>query len=535
MTDSRNRLVIPAIIIFTITGVLAAQTIPDAKVRYVSAGTVYLDRGGNAGLKVGDRLDVMRNKKILARVEVTYIATASASCRIISQQSEISVGDIARWVESTVQEAVMDTMTSVRTRMIPEKKGSDRIPAYRTYISGGFSVQMYYRIDNSPAAFDFNQYNARLTLRIRNLWMESLNININTRAQFDHRVSALGTNIPEDEWRNRLYWISAAYEPPDGPVNFQIGRIASGKFSGFGYLDGLLIQHNISNAFSWGLFGGVQPDMTKIGFTTSMQKYGLYGTYRSGAYSGSYLQTTLAFAGSYTSGKVNREYAYFEIRMNDRSGWRLDNSLELDYNRSWRRDYAGTIVSLTGLYVSGSYKFNDWITAGLGYDNRKNYLTYVYYSRSQELFNEAQRQYMRGDVQVNFPVDLTVALRGGLREGKGDSRISYNYGISLIKSNLFNRFLQLNMAFSGFRTLYSSGLTPSASLRYQMGPVSTGVAYGAYRYSIESSDMRRLNQYLNATFSIPVWSRIYLFGNYYYDWGDDMQGHRILTELGYRF
>jgi hypothetical protein len=535
VTDKGSRLAFSVVILLAITGILSAQTIPDSKVRYISAGTVYLDRGGNAGLKVGDRLDVMRNQKILARVEITYIATASASCKIISQQSEIRVGDIAHWIESTKEEAAADTVTAVRTRVIPEKKTSDKTPAFRTYISGGVSVQMYRRIDNSPAAFDFNQYNARLTLRIRNLWTEDLNVNINTRARFDHRVSAFGTNIPEEEWRNRLYWISVAYEPSDAPLNFQIGRIASGKFSGFGYLDGLLLQHNISKAFSWGLFGGVQPDMTTIDFSTSMQKYGLYGTYRSGAYSGSYLQTTLAFVGSYTSGTVNREYAYFELRMNDRSGWRLDNSIELDYNRSWRRDYAGTIVSLTGLYLAGSYKFNERITAGLGYDNRQNYLTYAYYSLPQEMFDEAQRQYLRGDVQVNFPVDLTIAVRGGLREGQGDRRMSYNYGVSLVKSNLFRQFVQLNMAFSGFRTLYNNGLTPSASLRYQMGPVSAGVAYGAYSYSIENSNRRRLNQYLNASFSIPVWSGIYLFGNYYYDWGDDMQGHRILTELGYRF
>ncbi len=520
--------------VFLYTSLLPAQTIPDARVRYVSAGAVYLDRGSSIGLKVGDRLDVLRNNKIIARIEVTYLATASASCKFISQQGAIQAGDVARWVERTSEETVADTTAEIRMRVVPVQQTAEEAPAFRTYVSGGFSVQWYHRTDNSAAGFNFNQWNARLNLRIRNLWTEDLNLNINTRARYDKRSYAPGVNVPGDEWRSRIYWITVAYEPADAPFNFQVGRIASNKFSGLGYLDGLILQHNLNRSFMWGLFGGVQPDMRSVDFSTDMQKYGIYGTYRYGAYDATYLQTTLAFAGSYTNGKVNREYAYFEFRINDKSGWRLNNSVGLDYYRDWRKEYSGTSLSLTSLYFSGSYKFSDRLTAGLGYDNRKNYLTYVYYSKPQELFDEAQRQSMRGDVSIKFPVDMTINLKGGGRKGKDDSQISYNYGITLVKSNLV-KYMQATLTFTGFRSIYNHGYSPGASVRYQMGATNTGVSYGAYRYTMDRYDENRINQYVNLTFSIPVWSKIYLFGHYYYDWGDDMEGHRILTELGYRF
>ncbi len=512
-----------------------AQTVPDAKVRYISSGTVYLDRGINVGLKTGDQLDIIRNKLAVARIEIIYLATGSASCKIISQQEEIVVGDIARWIKRTVEEAAVDTVAEVRTRVTPVQKEAEKTPSFKTYISGGFSLQWYHRTDNSAAGLNFDQWNARLNLRVRNLWTPDLNLSVNTRARFDRRTTALSAGIPENEWRNRIYWISIAYEPPDTPINFQAGRIASNKFSGMGYIDGLILQHNLTKTFNWGIFGGVQPDMRSVDFSTDMQKYGLYGTYRTGHYSGSYLQTTLALAGSYTEGEVNREYVYFEFRISDKSGWRINQSMEVDYNRNWRKEYSGTTFSLTSLYLSGSYKFNEWITAGLGYDNRKNYLTYVYYSRAQELFDEAQRQALRGDVWLKIPAEMTISIRGGVRKGRDDANMSYNYGLTLVKSNLIRKYIQASLAFSGFRSLYSRGISPTASLRYQMGSVSAGAVYGAYRYTMELTDEHRMNQYLNLTFSVPLWSKIYLFTHYYYDWGDDMQGHRVLTELGYRF
>ena len=535
MIKSFNRWFFLIVLNLIFAASLLAQAVPDTKVSYLSSGSVYLDYGSNIGLKTGDRLDIIRNGNVIARIEITYLASASASCKIISAQTEIKVGDTARWIERTTETTESDTVAEVRTRMVPEKQQKAQRSASNTRVRGVFSVQWYHRDDQSAAAMDFDQWNARLSLRVQNMWTSDLNLRVNTRARFDRRTHALGTNVPEEEWRNRIYWIALAYEPADKPFNFQVGRLASNKFSGLGYLDGLILQHNIGKSFNWGIFGGLQPDMSSADFSSDMQKYGIYSTFRSGTYSATYLQTTLALAGSYTAGKVNREYAYFEFRMSDKSGWRINHSMEIDYNSSWRKSYSGNTFSLTSIYFSGSYKFNKWLTTGIGYDNRKNYLTYAYYSRAQELFNEAQRQSLRGDIWINIPAEMSVSLRAGVREGQGDARKSYNYGLTMVKSNLINKYLQATVGFTGFQNLYNHGISPSASLRFQLGAISTGTAYGAYRYTLDSTDKQRINQYMNFNFSVPVWSGLYLQGQYYYDWGDDMQGHRVLAELGYRF
>ena len=62
-----------------------AQGGPPVSVRYRSAETIYLDAGKASGVDVGDRLEVLRDGKVIARIEVIYAADRSASARVLSE------------------------------------------------------------------------------------------------------------------------------------------------------------------------------------------------------------------------------------------------------------------------------------------------------------------------------------------------------------------------------------------------------------------------------------------------------------------
>ena len=67
-----------------------------AKVRYRSAETVYLDAGTTGGLAIGDRLDVIRDSKVVAQIEVVFTAEYSSACRILEERDRVVSGDHAR-------------------------------------------------------------------------------------------------------------------------------------------------------------------------------------------------------------------------------------------------------------------------------------------------------------------------------------------------------------------------------------------------------------------------------------------------------
>ena len=71
----------------------------DFKVRYRSAKAVYLDGGTVAGLAVGDRLEIVRDDTVIARVEVAFASEHSASCTVLSKAGEIQLDDRARLVK----------------------------------------------------------------------------------------------------------------------------------------------------------------------------------------------------------------------------------------------------------------------------------------------------------------------------------------------------------------------------------------------------------------------------------------------------
>ena len=66
-------------------------------VRYRSADTVYLEGGRAAGLSMGDRLEIVRDGEVVARIEVVHVSEHSSSCKILMEQQTIETGDRARF------------------------------------------------------------------------------------------------------------------------------------------------------------------------------------------------------------------------------------------------------------------------------------------------------------------------------------------------------------------------------------------------------------------------------------------------------
>ncbi len=85
------RLSILAIIAIT----LLAGNADAIKVKYITGENVYLDAGTGDSLSVGDRLTISKGDKVTAELEVVFAAEHSASCRVVSQESPIEIGDVA--------------------------------------------------------------------------------------------------------------------------------------------------------------------------------------------------------------------------------------------------------------------------------------------------------------------------------------------------------------------------------------------------------------------------------------------------------
>ena len=92
------------LILWVVAGLLPGQTskpVPTYRVKHVAEGAVYLEGGRSAGLSEGVKLTIRRPaagsqpERVVAELEVTSVASASAVCEIKSSQGEIEAGDTA--------------------------------------------------------------------------------------------------------------------------------------------------------------------------------------------------------------------------------------------------------------------------------------------------------------------------------------------------------------------------------------------------------------------------------------------------------
>ncbi|NIX58045.1 MAG: hypothetical protein GWN14_19525, partial [candidate division Zixibacteria bacterium] len=246
--------------------------------RYVSAENVYLDGGEARGLQVGDKIEIRRNNTKIAEAEVIYVAEHSASCKLLEADRAVQVDDVALVVKRAAQP---DQSPDQQPTPIPDQEPSAP-QEEQTYqgptksspfakFSGSVSVQLYHWNDQNESDLDFTQPTFRVNLKARDMWGKDYQFRIRTRTRYNQRTRRYSSDVPKDEWRNRVYEVSFTYDNLNAAINYKLGRIISNHISGIGYIDGLQVQHNITPSTNIGVFVGTQPDWRTSDFQTSIQ------------------------------------------------------------------------------------------------------------------------------------------------------------------------------------------------------------------------------------------------------------------------
>ncbi|MEJ2052883.1 MAG: hypothetical protein P8X42_03095 [Calditrichaceae bacterium] len=533
-----HRLLIVFLIVLPVA--ILAQTDKVIKVKYLSTEYVYIDAGKNAGIAVGDQYEVLREGKTIAEVEVVYVADHSASCKVLNNTVQLQAGDRLKLKVKTSTEQEAGNSEKETAHKSEEQKAVDFKQEKKvkslTRIRGNIGIEWYHFEDLTSSNLNFDQPSLRLYLKAKKLWNRDYSVRIKFRSRKYDRSRRYANGTPASEWRNRIYEASFSYDNPDQPINFKIGRIISNMFSGIGYIDGILLQNNLNKLWRWGVFAGSRPEWQYTDFQTSIQKYGGYINFLKGGYLTSRWESTLAFSGEYHGKTVSREFVYLRNSYNYKSRLSIYQSLELDYNRGWRKKKTNETISLTGLYISGAYDVFDWLNTGLSYDNRKNYYIYELRTLADSLFDSAFRHGVRANVSIRYFKNMRIYGNFGWRKRESEGSNTYSYMAGVNFSNLWMTRMQLFARFAGFSNYYTNGFNPSLSLnRSFRGGHYAGISAGTYIYTLDRNSGNSMNNWMrfSGQFELP-WN-MYLSVQYEYDWGDDVKGHRILAELGYRF
>jgi hypothetical protein len=506
-------------------------------VTYISSENVYLDGGTDDGINVGDTLTIWRDQLKISEVKIIYTADHTSSGRLLTFQSKPQIGDQAILQKSPIKpvEVRPPVIPAQTTRPILSQQ--ERSPASPVRISGNIGLQWYQFLDHSAIKRDFSQPALRLNFKAQNLWNKNYNLRIRLRSDYNRRAYDSGSAPGRREWQNRIYEMSFSYDDPRALFNFRTGRIISNAFSGVGYIDGVLLQYNITGMSRLGVFAGAQPQWQYSDFQPARQKYGLYANFRKGEITAYYRwETTLALVGEYHYAAISREYVYLQSNYLHGKYFSIYQNAEIDVNRYWRKEKSGRDINLSSVLLSANFYITGFLSASLSYDHRQNYYTYEQRSLADSLFDSASRQGVRSTLYWRIKSNFRFTANAGFRQGTNGSGATYSWAGHLIHSNLLVRGLTISGRLAGYSNPFTRGYNPSLLLgkSFNHGH-AINIEFGNYFYTLGLDDSNHTNRWLRSTLQFVLPWQLYFYGQYEYDWGQDRQGQIISAELGYHF
>jgi hypothetical protein len=481
-------------------------------VKYVSAGAIYLDAGRASGISKGDTVEILRDDKLITLLTIAYVADNSSSCNIGEGAASIQTGDhaLVRGTGVTSGAGVETEPTELEMEAESQPVSKRKEPTRKVNrLAGRIGFEYLVQDDREEYDYDYAQPSLNVRLKISEIHGSyySASLRMRTRKTIRNRESF---STPKSETSHRIYEAALRYEKPDSPIEYGVGRIVAQELRGIGYLDGAYAKYKGGGRLAVGVFGGTEPDLENTDFQTEVTKGGVYAAYDHRTSEGSRTSATLALAGSYQDGQVDREFVYQQLNYYYGSRLSLYESTEINIYRDWLKDKESASMALAGSQVNARYSPARLIAFSLGYDNRRNFYTYDARSVPDSLFDDALREGWRGSVDFRFTRQISSELGGSLRTTEGRSVNATSSWLRVNMSDVLNSAVSVTALARAYSTEYSDGVQPSLTVSKSLFRVlSTSLQFGANSYTLSSTDTK-INQ---------NWSRLALdlsLGRRYY-------------------
>jgi len=536
--------------------VAIADDFPEVRVRYRSADSVYLDAGEAVGLTSGERLAISRDGKVVAEVEVTFLARHSASCRVLTMSDEIRAGDLvlrlgpapAPTLESQ-SEAVSEPPGSSdyvspsgaagsSSKLPNASRDSDRYDSARrpTRLSGTLIVDWESLSGSGGTDLGYTRTGARLDLRVRDIGGHPYDFRARMRSRRYDRDRLLADLPSQTETRDRFYELALTYAPPEGRFSFAAGRLGAGA-AVFGYLDGVVGRMALGPSLTLGALVGSRPDLEEFSFGAAELKYGLFAEY-SPVRRDETQAWSILFAGVREEGEadVSREFLSLRMRYDGGGRWSLFQRAELDLNNGWRREFESEAVQLSSFSIGAMARLSDATRLTVSYDRYERYRTEDTRFLARELFDDLLRYGFRARLSHGRPRSLNVSIFAGIRDRDDDvdATVSFGGGVSDSQITRWNLHAYANLL--AFSNPFTEGwvATLRAGKRFRAGH-EIDLTLGERL----STDLLFDENLSTGWFRLGGWIELpkNLFANLGYEvtTGDEVDDQLASASLGYRF
>ncbi len=535
MTARLHALVVVLAIAAIPAGAQTARRADQMAVTYRSATAVYVSGGRAAGVAVGDRLNVVSSGKTVAELEVLFLAEHSASCRIVSETETAKTGDrvVRVGAPRAAAPAPAASPAAPTAAVAPPEPSAGGYRARRSgargRVTGGVSLGYSGFFDASPSNRDVTEVGVRYDAAARQIGGQPLEARVRgTNRQID-RTGTRGFVLTNKDTRDRLYEASLAWAPMSGRVSATAGRIGAHPFVSIGYLDGVLAEVRPTGNLQLGAFAG---NTVRIG--------GPAGGTRAGGFlriapreTRLHYEVVASGVRENEAGDVSREYVGLQGQLRAGGLW-LYQRAEIDLNRGWRLDRAGTSTQLTDVRSLLSWRQSPTRSVSFSYEQRRNFWAAFNRALPVEAFDDRTLQTIRADIDLARANTAGIWAGGSVRLRDGDDLAVYDVHGGFRTP----RFLSMRTSIEGtlYRTESNLGVLATARVgRDLKGGHRIDASYNFNGYDMRGPEGRLQSQYIRLSGYGQVSKGAYGRGDLEYGIGNDLRGIRALLEAGYRF
>jgi len=443
------------------------STYSEAHISYLTTVSVYLDQGREAGLEVGNTVDLMRGGEAIAKLTVSYVSAHRAVCDVTGSAMVFGVGDLVRFVPSA-KEPVPPTASET---LLTETKPRRRTGRLREMgLSGRIGVRYLSVESRSDTGSSFSQPSLDFRLDGTNIGGSPIGLAVDVRTRRSYRTAVGGET--ETDGRTQVYRMAAIVQAPGSPFFLIAGRQFSSTLASVSIFDGVMGEYR-GDRWSSGMFSGTQPDPTDFGISNEIREHGVYVQVHNKLNSIKKWAFTTGVIGSYQDHEVNREFVYLQTRYNHK---RLSFYLaqEVDYNRGWKEEAGEDRWSDTSTFVNLGLRASNSVSFNVGYDNRRSIRLYRSLVTPETEFDDSYRKGGWVGTRVRFAkryrVDLRFRSSGGGTAGDADS-YTFGFGASRMIPGLKLDFRSRSTQYTNQQVegwLHSAGLGRSIGRRVHL-------------------------------------------------------------------
>jgi hypothetical protein len=529
------------------------------RIKYVAAGAAYLDGGRGAGLAEGMKLVVRetptgsvvaaasgKEDDIVAELEVTSVAEASAVTDVHTPKRDVKPGDLA-YLSAQDEQALVQQNTLSATRKYPtvisftegdtldeEARVQIPRPPMPSVNRARGRIGVDYMGTSFHGAAGGTSTNISLVARMDMTRIGGTYWNLSGywRGRLNSNAYA-GTPTVQD-LLNRTYHLSMTYDNPNSAWVAGFGRMYLPWATSLDTIDGGYFGRRMGRGATMGVFAGSTPDPTSYNYNPNRRIGGAFVNFEGGSFDAFRYTSTSGIGLSTINWKIDRPFVFMENGIYYKRYVAIYDSLQADSPVGYKAG-GSPGAGIGRNFLTVRFQPHERLELDANYSYFRDLPTFDPTLVSTTLLDKYLFQGFSGGVRLEVLKNVWVYTNLGRSNRSGDTSNSLNELYGLTFGRLPWVHIRADGHYARFNSSFGSGYYESVSLSRSLSDNFRLEVLGGKQNFVSTYTNNSNSRFVTSNLEMNMGTHYFLQGGFTVSRGATQDYDQWLMTLGYRF